>query len=86
MKINFVKFYQAVSFEKAVVSYISTPREKDSIFNTNKSAKISIENGIGVRISSDKDHILVPFNNVAYIALEQDEVVSEVSDKKSKLK
>lgn len=62
-EIDSVRIYQAVQFEKVSETFFSTRKLNNKV---GREIKINKDLG-GVEISSEKDHILVPFTNVSCI-------------------
>jgi hypothetical protein len=61
MKIKAVKIYQAVEFNRKLETYF--------VETTDRMVGLSlvVVEGIGVRVSTAQDSIIVPFTNVAYM-------------------
>lgn len=76
MKFKRVKVYQAVYLGK----------DLETMLPSRKNPKVSIDliEGIGVKIANSSAAIIVPFPNVAYVELENEETKSK-SNGKSKI-
>jgi len=73
-----VKLYEHVQFEKKLRNFFSTvktPHHAPSI--------IEIEPNVGVSIRTEKDHVLIPFPNVAGIYMNTEHKTKESEARKS---
>lgn len=73
MDIKAVKTYQAVEFQNKLESFFIKNAQKKM-----SDLKITVIEHLGVRLSSAKDDIIVPFANIAGIYLKHRDAVEQV--------
>ena len=73
MKIKAVRAYQSVPFGGKEVTHLSSEMNSGK-----RGGKVTLEEvkGVGVKVKSEKDSIIVPFANCACIVLEDSKMVT----------
>ena len=83
-EIKAIRVYQAVTFEGVTQTFFSS-----QLLPNRKPVDLSLDEKLQVvELKSEKDHILVPFTNIAgiYLAMEKDKVKKESKPKKVGIK
>ena len=72
MKVKSVRFYQAVALQQKMITHLAKDAPNLAGIVTQKCDMELVEN-MGVLIETDKDKVIVTFNNLSTIQLYKDE-------------